>query len=1367
MKEMHRDIFAMAIIIGLLASSLTISFERREGTGSVGCRTTALSSGQHGQSQATRFANRFVEDFDTMDLVDLGNTTAAVDTFQGRVLLSGAGGAGGSPAGHVSLANFNTAMGSIFINTMANFETHPIGQLQQNHYAGIGLISMTCTSGNVAHSAGPGQGNQGGAIQGEGPHQASRMLTSIRPNSAFTMDFNSGQSGVGFMVVDKFTGGNVILKGYSGPQGGGNLIATATAPNNNYQRNNMVFMGVTDGGVNSIRSVTWNIPNNGGDEVGIDDIRFGSTGIKSNLSYVQSKVVTETADAVGAARVFWYENKPQGTEIVYNLTADGKHWVRAQNGTKIIFEHIGAQLMWNATLTTDDPEITPYIDRIEIEYDLVDDPEPSAPPSDAWQGTPTPTLRWNFTDPDVGDHQLYYMVEIYEDAEMIVQAYNTTWTDSSQSKHTVAEPLSDGTYFWRVRTKDSMHAAGNWSMLKKMKIDFTKPIGSIVIEEGAHSVNENLVDIALNATDNGSGVADMRLINDQGTPGPWEAYGTEKGTALSNADGLKTIGVQFRDRAGIESDIYNDSIYLDLRGPGDMNISSPTHPDPEMYYNSTDPVFQWELPPEITGIKGYSYTFDEFFYYSATKVIYTQNGDATGTAPGDFTGLGDGSWYFHITPCDVYDQWGNDSHFRFNIDTTPPSVFDLTPDENEWFNTTTITATAQFSDTDGFGIDTDSIQYSVRKHGGTFSPWSSDGMDVEVIDRGIADNPEKVSASVEITVSEGAENGVRWRVADLSENGPVVSPVRNIRVDSTPVTFADPLPFADEVYTENTVMCGITILDTGGSGVDGKTVEYAISHWGDDVKLFQNWTPHVNPSVREQMEILGEMVFEPGHHNHIRWRARDAVGNGYAYSEPVLVFINSPPEPAIESPVEGWTFTKGEAITFNATGTLDPDADDLSYYWVVTNKTTKRKMATYQGSHAEGLANFTGPHVVTLYVNDGLGFNESEKVNILIGEKKGGGGTEDDDDDDGPAIISPFSKASEDGSLLWLILGIAALFLILIILVVLLVARRRRKKREEDDDRKKAAAMARVPPVHPYQQGYHAPHATQPYSQGPQAGGYRGDAYGGGPQYPYGGLAPTYPGASPGPLGLLALPPGPMGGQASYQGPAQAYPSTAQPAALPPMGGDTGIEGLYSLPSFTTEAGVQELGRLALPAAPAEDIMAQEATTAPQPEFPLDLTDSEPAMDPLEQLLSFDFSQPPGGVPEAMPGMQEPTVPLAAEPPVPYQDVPTGSAPGAALPPYPDVLGADAPAGPVPGPGPMPPPAPYPETPPAAPMPAPVPAPSPAPAPSPPTPPEAPAAPGPVVIECHSCGANYEVTDAQRPLVVQCPVCTAQGYLSQ
>jgi hypothetical protein len=99
-------------------------------------------------------------------------------------------------------------------------------------------------------------------------------------------------------------------------------------------------------------------------------------------------------------------------------------------------------------------------------------------------------------------------------------------------------------------------------------------------------------------------------------------------------------------------------------------ISSPTHPESDRWYALSDAEFSWVLPE------------------GADDVSYLMNQKA-GSNPGPigdglkssvkFTGVDDGVWYFHIK-FGQSGKWGPIAHYKFQIDTTPPPILEITRD---------------------------------------------------------------------------------------------------------------------------------------------------------------------------------------------------------------------------------------------------------------------------------------------------------------------------------------------------------------------------------------------------------------------------------------------------------------------------------------------------------------------------------------------------------------------------------------------------------------------------------------------------------------------------------------------------------------
>lgn len=162
--------------------------------------------------------------------------------------------------------------------------------------------------------------------------------------------------------------------------------------------------------------------------------------------------------------------------------------------------------------------------------------------------------------------------------------YNINGSETiTAGNYASASLFDDGIYNIAYFATDN---AGNTESAKTMtvKIDKTPPSGSILINSDAIMTNTTAVTLDLSASDNLSGVSQMRLSNDNITWSIWEPYTPTKSWILSSADPM-TIYAQVRDAAGNMSDIYSDTIYLDSDIPSDGihdsidNCPSVSNPD--------------------------------------------------------------------------------------------------------------------------------------------------------------------------------------------------------------------------------------------------------------------------------------------------------------------------------------------------------------------------------------------------------------------------------------------------------------------------------------------------------------------------------------------------------------------------------------------------------------------------------------------------------------------------------------------------------------------------------------------------------------------------------------------------------------------
>ena len=99
-------------------------------------------------------------------------------------------------------------------------------------------------------------------------------------------------------------------------------------------------------------------------------------------------------------------------------------------------------------------------------------------------------------------------------------------------------------------------------------LDLAAPSGSVVVESVLGFVGSTAVNLLLSATDDLSGVSEMRFSNDGTNFTSWEPFDdTKSWTLAAGSDGDRTVSVQYRDAAGNESGSFTDDVALDTTAP--------------------------------------------------------------------------------------------------------------------------------------------------------------------------------------------------------------------------------------------------------------------------------------------------------------------------------------------------------------------------------------------------------------------------------------------------------------------------------------------------------------------------------------------------------------------------------------------------------------------------------------------------------------------------------------------------------------------------------------------------------------------------------------------------------------------------------
>jgi len=267
------------------------------------------------------------------------------------------------------------------------------------------------------------------------------------------------------------------------------------------------------------------------------------------------------------------------------------------------------------------------------------------------------------------------------------QSYSITasWTlDDSDGERTV--------YAW---FRDNLaNAAGPFT--DTVFLDRVTPAGSITVAGGSLYTVGITVTLTLTADDPppASGVARMRLSNDGTSWSGWEDFTSTRLWTLDGAsDGLKTVYVQFQDRAGNVGGPFSDTILLDRRGPT-VTIVSPSAG--QVLTGVHQPTFV------ITGTAG-----DE---HSGVEVVSVTTGaewfPAIGTAAWTYTWtLPTADNKLYTVMAQAQDIAGNVSapvSVTVRVDTVTPTASAPQPHRAPWV-TSTVVYTWPAS-TDGAGI---------------------------------------------------------------------------------------------------------------------------------------------------------------------------------------------------------------------------------------------------------------------------------------------------------------------------------------------------------------------------------------------------------------------------------------------------------------------------------------------------------------------------------------------------------------------------------------------------------------------------------------------------------------------------------------
>ncbi|MBP1992919.1 S8 family peptidase [Paenibacillus eucommiae] len=192
-----------------------------------------------------------------------------------------------------------------------------------------------------------------------------------------------------------------------------------------------------------------------------------------------------------------------------------------------------------------------FISTASYNGSIVVDQVPNAPsaltPGSTSSSTPTivagttPNLGWTFTDPDIGDTQSAYDVQIYNAAGNTL-IYDSGWVNSTTSLYTVPlGKITRGTsYSWKVAVKDSKGGISAFSPLRYIKAN-SLPTLSLTSYANGQQLSDNVLTFTWTYADtNGQTQTSYRV---QGSKDNWATIGYDSDVKTGAATTLQTTAL--------------------------------------------------------------------------------------------------------------------------------------------------------------------------------------------------------------------------------------------------------------------------------------------------------------------------------------------------------------------------------------------------------------------------------------------------------------------------------------------------------------------------------------------------------------------------------------------------------------------------------------------------------------------------------------------------------------------------------------------------------------------------------------------------------------------------------------------------------
>ncbi|MDP6156560.1 MAG: PQQ-binding-like beta-propeller repeat protein [Candidatus Thermoplasmatota archaeon] len=279
------------------------------------------------------------------------------------------------------------------------------------------------------------------------------------------------------------------------------------------------------------------------------------------------------------------------------------------------------------------------------------------------------------------------------------------------------------------------------------------------------------------------------------------------------------------------------------------------------------------------------------------------------------------------------------------------------------------------------------------------------------IPRGVEVKTNRIWMNItELQYSYDLINGTIIAVGTFSNTNPILS---------------SPMVSPDEGPSDGNFNFTVTYTDQDGDFPDGIIVLI------DNItKLYMRPSLPIDVNVHDGKEYYYLLQGLPVGNHRIRFEAHDRITGVYTELSEDLVSLDTRPVAIIDRPIDASIFNTGEKVTFDATGSSDPDGELLEYSWTF-HRFEDPAAETYADTTDNAIYTweFTKPgaYSVTLRVSDGFG-HISDNTTIMI-----------------EIIEAPDLNGTGNEYSFFLYIGVAGLMVILLIFGIILMSRKKEK----------------------------------------------------------------------------------------------------------------------------------------------------------------------------------------------------------------------------------------------------------------------------------------------------------------------------------